>query len=120
MLLDDEVNKVIDYLFDGVLRRGLALLRLDLAEGLLPIGMAPADDTLDEWGTGDKAVCVLDQGVSGRGTRALGTCRGRGTLGRGGRGARRPLEATHLCHTRSSVSLYPFTPLVAQAAQNNA
>ena len=106
MLLDDEIDKVIDYLFDGVLRRGLALLGLDLPEGLLP-GHGARCDTLGGWGTGDQAVCVLDQGVSGRGTRALGTCRGRGTLGREGSGARRALEATHLWNTGSSVSLMP-------------
>ena len=106
LLLDDEIDQSAEQLLDGVLRRGLALLWLDLPEGLLP-GHGARCDTLGGWGTGDQAVCVLDQGVSGRGTRALGTCRGRGTLGRGGRGASRALEATHLWNTGSSVSLMP-------------
>ena len=106
VLLDDQRftrSLTTSAMGNGVLRRGLALLRLDLAEGLLP-GHGARCDTLGGWGTGDQAVCVLDQGVSGRGTRALGTCRGRGTLGREGSGARRALEATHLWNTGSSVS----------------
>ena len=112
MLFNDQVDQALEQLFDRVLRRGLLLVGLLLAKGLLP-GHAPAGARLSKGGTGEQGLSLPEKGVKVRGARAFGTGRARGSRKRGSMGAAGPLEATHLCPTRSSVSLYPFTPLVS-------